>query len=271
MGSALAKATDWAAVTAWAAWATVAVYVVLGIFAWIQVLQARRLREEQARPFVIVDFEPGFLVYLTVENIGRTMARDVSIRFDEPLESTLSGPREIDESPLLRKPIPTLPPGRKIRVLFDQYAARLEAGLPLTYDVTLRYKGPLGKKAWGTPTGWIWGSTSARKSPQRACPNSSPRSRTSARSCRSGGAALAAFWCRLSTGVGNSGESGATIMCASCAARARGRWRGRCGIGRCGASGSASHSAPAAGGLVLTMDRRPSAVLTGVFAGRLVP
>jgi hypothetical protein len=151
MGPALAKATDWAAVTAWAAWATVAVYVVLGIFAWIQVLQARRLREEQARPFVIVDFEPGFLVYLTVENIGRTMARDVSIRFDKPLESTLSGPREIDESPLLRKPIPTLPPGRKIRVLFDQYAARLEAKLPLTYDVTLRYKGPLGKKEWEHP------------------------------------------------------------------------------------------------------------------------
>jgi hypothetical protein len=77
MGPALAKATDWAAVTAWAACATVAVYVVLGIFAWIQVLQARRLREEQARPFVIVDFEPGFLIYLTVENIGRTMAREI--------------------------------------------------------------------------------------------------------------------------------------------------------------------------------------------------
>lgn len=98
MGSALAKATDWATVTAWAAWATVAVYVVLGIFAWIQVLQARRLREEQARPFVIVDFEPGFLVYLTVENIGRTMARDVSIRFDKPLESTLSGPPRLHSS-----------------------------------------------------------------------------------------------------------------------------------------------------------------------------
>jgi hypothetical protein len=147
----MAKATDWSAVTAWAAWATVAVYVVLGVFAWIQVLQARRLREEQARPFVIVDFEPGFLIYLTVENIGRTMARDVTIRFDKPLESTLSGPREIDDSPLLRKPIPTLPPGRKIRVLFDQYAARLDARLPLTYDVTLRYKGPFGKKEWEHP------------------------------------------------------------------------------------------------------------------------
>jgi hypothetical protein len=151
MGLALAKSTDWAAVTAWAAWVTVAVYIGLGIFAWIQVLQARRLREEQARPFVIVDFEPGFLVYLTVANLGRTMARDVSIRFDKPLESTLSGPREIDESPLFREPIPTLPPGKKIRVLFDQYAARMEAKLPLTYDVTLRYKGPTGKKEWEHP------------------------------------------------------------------------------------------------------------------------
>jgi hypothetical protein len=146
MGAAMAKATDWAALTAWAAWATVAVYVVLGIFAWIQVLQARRLREEQARPFVIVDFEPGFLVSLTVENVGRTMARDVTIRFDKPLESTLSGPREVDESPLFREPIPTLPPGKKIRLLFDQYGARIDAKLPLTYDVTLRYKGPTGKK-----------------------------------------------------------------------------------------------------------------------------
>jgi hypothetical protein len=30
MGTAMAKATDWAAISAWAAWATVVVYVVLG-------------------------------------------------------------------------------------------------------------------------------------------------------------------------------------------------------------------------------------------------
>jgi hypothetical protein len=37
MGPSVATATDWTAITAWAA---VAVYVVLGVFAWIQVLQA---------------------------------------------------------------------------------------------------------------------------------------------------------------------------------------------------------------------------------------
>jgi hypothetical protein len=153
MGPSVATAMDWTAVTAWAAWAAVAVYVVLGIFAWIQVLQARKLREEQARPFVIVDFEPGFLVYLTVENLGRTMARDVSIQFDKPLESTLSGTREIDESPLFREPIPTLPPGKKIRVLFDQYAARMEAKLPLTYDVTLATRDRPARRSGNILTG----------------------------------------------------------------------------------------------------------------------
>jgi len=151
LAKAAAKGTNWPAVAALAAWATVGIYIVIGLFAWRQVHEARKLREEQARPFVIVDFEPSFLVYLTVENLGRTMARDVSIQFDKPLQTTLQGRSELDESPLFRLPIPTLPPGKKIRVLFDQFPARLEAGLPLTYDVKLRYRGPTGKKVWEHP------------------------------------------------------------------------------------------------------------------------
>lgn len=145
----LAKAapgTDWAAVAAWAAWVTVGIYVVIGLFAWRQVREARKLREEQARPFVIVDFEPGFLVYLTVENLGRTMARDVRISFDKPLISTFRDRRQLDESPLFREPIPALPPGKKISVLFDQFTERMKAQLPLTYDVEVRYRGPTGKE-----------------------------------------------------------------------------------------------------------------------------
>lgn len=149
---ALAKAatngTDWPAVAAWAAWATVGIYVVIGLFAWRQVHEARKLREEQARPFVIVDFEPGWLVYLTVENLGRTMARDISIHFDKPLTSSLQGRRELDETPLFREPIPALPPGKKIRVLFDEFNGRTDAGLPFTYDVEVRYRGPTGGKPW---------------------------------------------------------------------------------------------------------------------------
>jgi len=169
--------TDWGAISAWAAVATVVVYVVLGVFAWRQIREARRLREEQAqlarksqeeqarlareswaeqarqsrqlqeeqaRPFVIVDFEPGFLIYLVVENIGRTMARNVTITPDKALESTLPDP-DIDETPLFREPIPALPPGKKIRVLFDSAPARLNSDLPRAYEVTVRYEGPFGR------------------------------------------------------------------------------------------------------------------------------
>ena len=113
MSQQAAAGADWPAVAACAAWATVLVYIVLGGFAWRQVHEARRLREEQARPFVIVDFEPDFLVYLTVENIGRTVARDVTIQFDKPLPSTLERPRELDESPLFREADTDPPAGQE--------------------------------------------------------------------------------------------------------------------------------------------------------------
>jgi hypothetical protein len=133
--------------TALAAWTTVGIYVFLGAFALIQVLQARKLREEQARPFVVVDIELGIVLFLTVENLGRTMARDVVIRFDKPLDSTLSAPRDFDESPIFRgETISILPPGKQIRVLFDRAPDRLESDLPRSYEVEVRYRGPFGQK-----------------------------------------------------------------------------------------------------------------------------
>lgn len=48
-------------VSARAACATVSIHILIGLFAWRQVHEARKFREEQARPFVIVDFEAGFL------------------------------------------------------------------------------------------------------------------------------------------------------------------------------------------------------------------
>lgn len=173
-------AIDWVAVSAWAAVATALIYVGLGVFAWRQLREARRLRqeqaqltreswaeqarltresqaeqarhaqelrEEQARPFVIVDFDPiGMLFLLVIENVGRTMARNVVVRFDKPLSSTIKRARELDEAVLFREPIPSLPPGKRLSVPLDVLHARLEQGLPMTYEVTLRYEGPNGKK-----------------------------------------------------------------------------------------------------------------------------
>jgi hypothetical protein len=208
--------TDWAAVAARAAWATVGIYIVIGLFAWRQVHEARKLREEQARPFVIVDFEPDFLVYLTVENLGRTMARDVTIHFDKLLETTLKDRPKLDELPLFREPIPTLPPGKKIRVLFDQFPARLDAGLPLTYDVTLRYQGPTGRKEWKHPYRLDLGMYVGAALPTRGFRSLSPKWRTSARRWRDGGAPAPAVACSCNPSTSGDGteSTGDGFMCA---------------------------------------------------------
>lgn len=86
------------------------------------------------------------LFLLSIENVGPTMAHNVVIKFNKPLSSSIERPRELDEAALFREPIPSLPPGKKLSVPFDILPARLEKGLPLTYEVTLRYEGPNGRK-----------------------------------------------------------------------------------------------------------------------------
>ena len=73
---------------AWSAlgtWVTVVIYGALLIYAIRQVGEATRLRRAQTRPFVVVDLEPGWLIFLTVENIGSTVARNVTFNFEPAL------------------------------------------------------------------------------------------------------------------------------------------------------------------------------------------
>ena len=82
------NSTAWTAVGAIAAAATFFTYVAILIYAVKQVREAQRLRFEterlrrsQWRPFVVVDVEPGWILYLTIENIGTTLARNVQFSF----------------------------------------------------------------------------------------------------------------------------------------------------------------------------------------------
>lgn len=62
---------------------TAAIALVSVVFAFRQVLEARKLREEQAKPFVVVNFETSKVwekgLLLVVENIGKTLARNVHL------------------------------------------------------------------------------------------------------------------------------------------------------------------------------------------------
>lgn len=137
--------------------ATVAAFVVAVVAAmyakrqWksqqIAVSEAReredRLREEQARPFVVVDFEPspvwGNIINLVVENVGKTLAKNVRFEFDPPLQSSMSGQGyDVASSVLLTQGIPAMPPGKRVTALFDMSHDRIAADLPMTYRVTVR-------------------------------------------------------------------------------------------------------------------------------------
>lgn len=127
----------------WTVVATVTVYVVGLVFAWRQVREARRLREEQVRPWVAVYFDVNWLTDISIENIGSTVAQDVRVTFDPPLTSTYERPWPWEESSILRDGIPTLPPHRKISIPFDATHERFEreADFPLTYAAEVSYLG----------------------------------------------------------------------------------------------------------------------------------
>lgn len=131
-------AAAWAAVGSVAA---VVVYLVLGAFAFVQVRQAKKVRELQTRPYVIVDFEARrFLLYIAIKNIGSTPARDVSVTFDKRLQTSNAVRVDINDATVFKQPIPMLAPGRSIFVTFDvSHSLFADVNLPLSYDVKLTY------------------------------------------------------------------------------------------------------------------------------------
>lgn len=136
------SSSDWAGLT-------FVVLVIALLVAWRQVSEARRLRKDQARPFVVIEFHPwSTIIELKITNIGTTLARDVTFEFDPPLASThdsehIRGP--VRDLNMFKKGIPSLAPAREIKLFFDQFPSRVEQKLPMTYDVTVSYKDNSGE------------------------------------------------------------------------------------------------------------------------------
>lgn len=127
---------------------TFVVAVVAAAFARRQVLEARDLRYDQSRPYVVVDFRTSeadvIFAEIVVENFGRTAAFDVSFEFDPPLESALFADVKDDDyhparTAIFADGIPTLPPRKRYVALLDRGPDRVEAELPNRYTVTVNY------------------------------------------------------------------------------------------------------------------------------------
>lgn len=132
-----------------AAWATVAVYLLILLYARKQVNEAKNLREAQARPFMVVDFDvisrrPH--IYLTISNHGKTLARNVRFRFDPPLSSSLDDEHDaLSNIRLLTEGTPTFAPGRTIPIVFDTFVSRGHER-PDAYEVHITYDGEGGRR-----------------------------------------------------------------------------------------------------------------------------
>ena len=128
---------DWAGLT-------FAVVLVALIVAWVEARGAAQLREAQARPFVTIDLhsDKSFLIFMTIANIGGSMARDVTFEITPELESealpTIPTLKMFDPS----GGIAALPPGKRITTAFDYWPQRVKrSDLPDVYEATARYGG----------------------------------------------------------------------------------------------------------------------------------
>jgi hypothetical protein len=99
------------------------------LVAWRQGKEAQRLRKDQARPFVVIDFNPwGTIIELQITNIGSTLARNVNFEFTPPLTSThdeRSSRASLMQLNLFKHGIPSLPPRKEVKLFFDSFPARL--------------------------------------------------------------------------------------------------------------------------------------------------
>ncbi len=107
--------------------------------------QAQR---EQVQPYVIADIReriPGSqLLCFFIENSGPTVARDVQLTVDPPLQSALGDETAAKLNAAVTRKISVLPPKRQLMYLMDVSHKLFESDLPRIYTVVVNCSGPFG-------------------------------------------------------------------------------------------------------------------------------
>lgn len=127
--------------TALATWVMTGVLALTAFLIGRQIREAVSIRRQQSRPYVVVslDVEQRSLIMLVIENAGTTPAYDVTVAFDQSPQSTL---HDLADVRMLVEPIPMIPPGRRLRAMWDQGFTVLEEAYPhpVSYRPTVRYR-----------------------------------------------------------------------------------------------------------------------------------
>jgi hypothetical protein len=145
--------TGWAAVSAIASVATFVGGLIAVLVAFNQIRSARKIHDDQVRPYVIVDIEPNLsswmLQDLVIRNIGQTAAVECRIQLDpRPTRAVDQNTETLGDAKVLNEPISMLAPGREIRLFFDSLSERIGTDLPMQYTATVTYKSHATKEHW---------------------------------------------------------------------------------------------------------------------------
>jgi hypothetical protein len=140
------------AVQALAAVALLVVAITAALVAWAQVAEARRLRREQAQPYVAAGMRSSAVAESLIEvyfrNYGTTAAFDVTVDCDPPLTAKWGG--EEVEPVLLFDSLPTMVPGEEWATLWDSALGRWESGQAMSSTVTITFRDSAGDHPWGS-------------------------------------------------------------------------------------------------------------------------
>jgi hypothetical protein len=104
------------------------------------------------RQFVVVDFEVDQqtqAIYIVIANTGNTAARNVHLAFNPPLTSSFDkNPNVVPPGDLkpLSEGIPSLPPGKRLHVMFDMFTQRDGEAYPDLFDVHVSFEAPVLKR-----------------------------------------------------------------------------------------------------------------------------
>jgi hypothetical protein len=112
--------------------------------------EMKEARDQDTAPYIFVylDIIVGKQdIYLFVKNVGKSIANNVKLEFDPPLE--ISSPKyKISDRAFIKDGISSMPPGYEIKTLFDSAISYFDnkKNLPLTYKVKISYSGGIEPK-----------------------------------------------------------------------------------------------------------------------------
>lgn len=106
-------------------------------------------RDQEFAPYIVIYFDmqtDSPIFDLVVKNTGKSIADNIKINFDPPLQTSLKN-YDLSKLSFIHQAIPAMPPGYELRTAFDRLESRLESDtLPKIYKVQVTYFGGLSQK-----------------------------------------------------------------------------------------------------------------------------